>query len=422
MIDAGVSSLMAGLRALRKNTLYVNALFLMLSAFVAAGSGLVFWVLVTRSYDAAAVGLATTLLSASGLLALLGLAGFDTTLVRFLPRATTHKNDYINSSYIIVALFSTLLATSFCVVLPLLMPSLSLLSAPWAFIGFVAFTTASSLTILSSAIFLAFKQARYIFIVNSALGIAKVLLALFVARGDAMTIFVIVGSAQILGLVLAIMWVKRTCHYHFSPRLHMEALRTVKKFSLSVYASSILNLLPPTVLPLLIVHYLGLKDAAYYYMAFTIAGVLYTVAYASMQSMFAEGSHNEAAIGAHIKKAAKLITVLLLPASALIAMLSSFLLTTFGHEYAAGASTLLQLFALGALPVAVYSALGAIFKVTKNLRGVVGMNVVYAVVILGLSFWLVPQWGLVAVGWAWIIGNTAACSIGALFLIKINKR
>jgi O-antigen/teichoic acid export membrane protein len=407
--------------ALRKNTLYTNALFLMLSTFTLAATGFLFWIFVTRSYDTAAVGLATTLLSVSGLLSLLGLAGLDTTLVRFLP-TSERRNDYINSGYVIVTLLSIALAGVFGALLPLVSPSLSILDSPWAYIGFVMFTATSALVTLTSAVFLAFKQARYIFMVNALLGVLKVLLALVVAPGDAMTIFVIAGAAQVAGLALGITWMKRTFDYRFLPRLHMDMLRVIKKFSVTMYAASILNLLPPTLLPLIIVYLTGPENAAYYYMAFTIASILYTIAYASMQSMFAEGSHNEAAMGAHIKKAARLIAILLLPATILMACLGNILLSIFGQEYAAQAGSLLQLFALSSLPVAVYSALGAVFKVTKNLAGIVGMNAAYTAVILGMSFWLMPVAGIVAVGWAWLAGNITACIIGTLFLIATKKQ
>jgi len=155
-------------------------------------------------------------------------------------------------------------------------------------------------------------------------------------------------------------------------------------------------------------------------MAFTIASVLYTIAYASMQSVFAESSHDEAALRTHIGKAAKLIIILLVPAALLTAILSNFLLTLFGLEYARGAGELLQLFALSALPVAAYSALGAVFKVTKNLLGMVVMNGVYAVVTLGMRAITISYGGLMAVGWAWMVGNVAACATGALFLMS-NK-
>ncbi|HSX01976.1 MAG TPA: oligosaccharide flippase family protein [Candidatus Saccharimonadia bacterium] len=400
-----------------RSTLVKNAFYLMLSALVVAGAGFLFWLVVTRRYDTAAVGVATTLLSVSGLLSLLGLAGFDTTFVRFLPRSQ-RQNDYINSGLIIVALMSAVLAAGVAVVLPRVAPQLGVVSGGWALIGFVFFTAITSLNVLTNAVFLAFKQARSIFIINALFSAVKVVAPVLAGRGDAVTIFVLAGLAQLIGLALSLVWMRRRCGWRFWPRLDLEALRLVRRFSLSVYASSILNLLPPTLLPLIIVRQMSSASAAYYYMAFTIAGVLYTIAYSSMQSVFAEGSHDEAAIRQHVARAARLIAVLLLPAALLIALISHDLLTLFGHAYAQGAATLLQLFAVGALPVAVYSALGAIFKITKNLRGVVTMNVVYAALILGLSYWLVPQFGLVAVGWSWLIGNTAACGVGGLFLVK----
>lgn len=395
----------------------MNALYLMLSTFVVAATGFLFWVVVARGYDAATVGLATTLLSVSGLLSLLGLAGFDTTFVRFLPKSD-NKNDYINSGFIVATLASAGLAVCLGFVLPLLSPSLSVLYNPWVFVSFIFFTTVTSLNVLTNAVFLAFKQARYILIINTLFSLLKLMLPLLVAGKDAITIFVMAGIAQLFGLMLSIVWMRRKFNYIFSPIIHMDTLRSVRKFSLSVYASSILNLLPPALLPLIILYRIGAENAAYYYMAFTIAGALYVIVYASMQSVLAEGSHNETAIRSHIAAALKLISALLLPAVLLIVLLSNTLLAVFGAEYAKGASTLLRLFAVGALPLATYSALSTTFKVTKNLRGVVSMNIVYALVILGLSDMWVSHFGLVAIGWAWVIGNIAACGVGAIFLIK----
>jgi O-antigen/teichoic acid export membrane protein len=280
----------------------------------------------------------------------------------------------------------------------------------------------SSLNALVSAVFLAHKQARYILAISIILGLSKILLPLLIAPGNALTIFAIAGMAQLTGLMWGFILMRRKFSYAFSALFDINVVRVVRKFSFSMYASSILNLLPPTLLPILVVHIMGPANAAYYYMAFTIAGALYTIAYASMQSVFAEGSHNATAIHAHAIKALKLVTVLLLPASLLITALASFILGWFGQEYAQEATALLRLFALGALPIAVYSAMGAIFKVTKNLRGIVCMNAVYAVVTLSSAYWLMPSLGLVAIGVAWIIGNMAACAIGALFLLISSKK
>jgi O-antigen/teichoic acid export membrane protein len=208
--------------------------------------------------------------------------------------------------------------------------------------------------------------------------------------------------------------------FRFAPGLHRDILRDSKKYSLSVYVSSLLNLLPPTLLPLIVVHKLGAASAAYYYMAFTMATVLYTIAYATMQSVFAEGSHDETAIKAHLAKAAKLIAFMLIPAVLITVLLSGFILKIFGGEYAEQGAMLLRLFAISSIAVAVYSAMGTIFKIVKNLAGVIAMNIVYAVVILGLSYSFISKFGINTIGWAWIAGNIAAVLTGLIFLKKSN--
>lgn len=415
-----LSAIQNRLRETRKSTLLMNALYLMLSTFILGASGFIFWVVVTRSYDAAAVGLATTLLSVSGLLSLLGLAGFDTTFVRFLP-GSKRKNDYINSGLIVSIFIGTLLAIGLGFALPLLSPSLSIMSSLWVFLSFVFFTVVTSLNVLTNAVFLAYKQARYILIINALFSVFKVVLPLLVIKGGAVAIFTLAGSAQLFGLVLSIVWMRRKFGYKMSPVLHIDTLRVVRKFSFSIYLSNVLSLLPPTLLPLIILHYSGPKNAAYYYMAFTIANVLYTIVYATMQSVLAEGSHNVAALRSHVVAAAKLITVLLAPATLLIMLFGDNLLTIFGAEYAKGAGLLLRLLAIGALPIAAYAALTTAFKVIKKLAPVVSMNAISALVTLGLSNWWISPFGLEGVGWAWIVGDALACGIGVVFLLKKRR-
>lgn len=408
------------LRRLLASTFFMNAFYLMLSTFIVAALGFVFWVLVTRSYPTSTVGLAATLLSVSGLLSMLSLAGFDTAFVRFLPKSS-RQNDHINSGLIIVALISGVLSTGFVLSLPFTATSLAfVLYNPWYFISFIFFTVATSLNIVTNAIFLAGKRVRDIFVINLLFSALKVTLPLIVIGDNVMTIFVIVGVSQLVGLALSLMVMKVKLGYVFLPRVHFDILRDSGKYSFSVYLSSILNLLPPTLLPLIVLHQLGPEHAAYYYVVFTIASALYTIAYAAAQSAFAEGSHEAAAMKNHIIKAAKLIGVLLIPALVVTVWFGGFILAIFGSEYSAGGTGLLQLFAMSAITVALSSAMGAIFKVTHNLRGVVTMNIVYAAVILGLSALLIPRYGLIAAGWAWLAGTMAAAVIGLAHVKRSN--
>ena len=418
-MEAAVTLIRVKARFVRRNTLLMNALYLMASTFILGASGFLFWIIIAKSYDSASVGLATTLLSVSSLVSLLGLAGFDTTFVRFLP-ASTRKNDYINTGLMVTLLMTISLAVLLAFVLPLFMPSLSMLTSPWAFLSFLFFTVATSLNTLTNAVFLAFKHAWYILVINGIFSAAKIILPLLVIQGDAMTIFTLAGLAQLLGLALSIYWMQKKFNYVFSPKIHADTLKIVRRFSLSIYISNNLSLLPPTLLPLIVLHLIGAKEAAYYYMAFTIANILYTIVFASMQSVLAEGSHNRPALKTHIVSAAKLITAMLVPAILIVILMGNTMLGLFGQEYAKGAGQLLYLLAMGALPVACYAALTTIFKVIKLPATVIYMNGVSAAIVIALSCLWVPTAGLQAVGWAWLISNTAACFIGVIVLV--NKK
>src|SRR5688572_21385611 len=133
-----ITGIKSHIRTILKNSLFMNAFYLMVSTFILGVCGFIFWIIVTRIYDTTAVGLATTLLSVSGLVSLLGLAGFDTTFIRFLP-GSNRKNDYINSGLIVSLLASLGLGVCVGIIMLMTSKSLSMLADPWVFASFVFF-------------------------------------------------------------------------------------------------------------------------------------------------------------------------------------------------------------------------------------------------------------------------------------------
>ena len=69
--------------------LFKNAYFLMFSSLTSAGSGFFFWLIAARFYSTADIGLASAIISAMGLIAMLSLLSFDISLVRFLPKCSS---------------------------------------------------------------------------------------------------------------------------------------------------------------------------------------------------------------------------------------------------------------------------------------------------------------------------------------------
>lgn len=410
------------IRTLRSNQLFTNSFYLLLASGAVAGFGFVFWTIVARVFPDSDVGIAATLLSLSSLISLLSLAGFDTTFVRFLSKSE-RRQDYTNSGLVISALLSIILSVLFMVGFPLYAPDLVFVTAnPLFAAAFIVFNVFTTLNTLTNSIFLAHRKAFYTFVVNILFSLIKAALPFLAIGGGAMAIFAVSGVAQVIGAGLSFWVMAYKFDHHFSLRIHTDILRLSKKYSLSVYVSSIFNLLPPTLLPLLLTAQLGPESSAYYYMAFTIATLLFTVAYSAMQSVFAESSHVEAHLGDYLKKAMKILAVVMVPMAIALFMIAPYLLQVFGAQYAQQGAALLQLLAASSIAVAFYSAAGTVFKVKHAIGALLWMNIVYAAIILGCSAFFLPSMGLVAIGWSWLAGNVLAVVVGVAAFYLFRRR
>lgn len=402
----------------RSNPLLVNSLYLMIASGAVAAFGFVFWAVVARQFSDSEVGLAATLLSLSSLISLLSLAGFDSTFVRFLAKSD-RRDDYINSGLMISAGFSVILSLLFALAFPIIAPDLAFVTHnPLYVLLFVVFNIFSTHNILTNAIFLAFRKTIYVLVINIIFSAIKVVLPFLFVSGGAMMIFTIAGISQVVGVVLSFYAIAKYFHHRFRFVVHFDLLRLAKRYAFGAYCSSMLNLLPPTILPILVTHRIGPSASAYFYMAFTIATLLYTVAYSVMQSVFAEGSHDEESLSDHVKKGAKFIALLLLPGSILTILLAPFILSIFGQNYAQYGTDLLRILSISALFVSFYAAFGTILKVQKNIGALVFINTLYSATIIGMAYVLSEPYGLVGIGLAWLAGNIVATIAGLIITMR----
>jgi len=65
-------------------------------------------------------------------------------------------------------------------------------------------------------------------------------------------------------------------------------------FSAGNYLAGLFITCPNLILPIMVLNTLGAEQAAYYYIAFAIASLLFMIRNAVSMSLFVEGSHDEA--------------------------------------------------------------------------------------------------------------------------------
>ena len=119
-----------------------NSLYLMLSSGIQAALGFIFWIVMARLFSTGDVGKASSLISATALIAYFSLFGLNSTLVRFLP--TTHdKGPLITGAFILVACAGAAIGLGYILLTPIVAPRLAFVEhQPFLVMGFVLLTAA----------------------------------------------------------------------------------------------------------------------------------------------------------------------------------------------------------------------------------------------------------------------------------------
>jgi O-antigen/teichoic acid export membrane protein len=405
---------------LRNDILFLNSFYLMLATAVMAGFGFFFWMIVARLFTTNEIGIATTLISAMGLIAVFSLVGFGPTFVRYLPNSK-NTNDKLNTGIIIVSFVTLFLATLFVVLVEYISPNLDFISSsPVIAISFVFFCIMSALNVLTDSVFLANRRAKYTLVINTIFSATKMILPIFFIGYGALGIFLAAALSQTVGFILSLLVMIFKFNYRPQLVIKLSIIKRVWRFSASNYVAGVLYMIPISYLPILITNKLGAESSAYFYISIMIGNLVYVIPRATTSSLFAEGSNDESTFDSNIKKSIKIIAILLTPSILILFFFGNSILRIFGESFDSGGTNFLKLVAISAIVVSIYNLFGTLFSVKKDLRSIILINIVYAVSTVLLSFALL-RFGLTGIGYAWFGGNAIAGFAGYL-IYKLKKK
>ncbi len=123
--------------------------------------------------------------------------------------------------------------------------------------------------------------------------------------------------------------------YRLTPRLKAGINSSIWRYSAGSYLTSIFQVAPTGVLPIMVVNLLGPERNAYFYIAWMIVSLLFAIPVSVSRSLFAEDAHFEDELGANVRRSFRLTFLLLIPAIIILFLLSKWLLLLFGGSYAA---------------------------------------------------------------------------------------
>jgi O-antigen/teichoic acid export membrane protein len=270
---------------LAKDSLYRNAIYLMLSIGVMAVLGFFFWIINARLYSAEQVGIGTTLISVMTLLSSFSILGLDNGVIRYLP-TSERKNAKINTSFTCVALMSILTSAIYLIFIKTFSPKLLFVRENIIFsFLFVVFIIFTSLNTISENVFIAYRSSKYVLIKNIIFSIIKLILPFALIVIGTYGIFMSVGIAVTIAFAISLIFLIRKYNYSLRPTINKDIVKTMIKFSLGNYTSGFIGGVPAMVLPILITNIIGAKYSAYFYMDMMIANLLFVIPMATSQSL-----------------------------------------------------------------------------------------------------------------------------------------
>ena len=408
-----------------RTPLYKNAIYLMMNMILTGGLGFLFWIVVARYYSTHEVGLAATVIPFMGLIGMLSSFGLGFGLVRFLPSSRKDSTVMINSCFTIsgiAAIFISLIILMGPEIFP---PALLFARGDWALsLSFVVFSVVFVLYPMMNQVFVARRDARFVLASTSISGL-RILFPIIVASFlGAFGIFASLSVAMLISLAIGMfLFLPRVNPgYRPFPTVKMSVIGRILHFSAGNYVWGILMVVPTALLPILILNTLSAESVAYYYVALTIAFLLYAIIDGITTSLFAEGSHFQKELEGNVRRALKFMFILLIPAVGFIFLFGDYFLLLFGSEYSTEGLLLLQIFALSSFFIALNTTFLTTRRVLKRMKPLIAIPAFNAFVIVGLGYAFLLWMGLVGVAVAWTLSRGLVSAGIGLYLLKERRK
>ena len=379
-----------------------------------SAAGYFYWLLAARYFGARQVGESASLAATSIVVSLIASQALVASLLVRLPRLESQR-PAVKSSLLVAAAGGSALGVGVTIGLPYVVPDLAVLHQPVVAASMVVICIAQSVGSVCDAVALAIDRTLVLVWRNGVFGAGKLLLlALLVVVG------VSAGPAALLGAwagaaLLTTLWaVQRLVGLTAGGGWSWHLLR---KGLGAQNVTSIGGAVPPQLLPMIVTAEAGARLAGWFSLTWLLGGLCFAISPAISQALLPVKPQD---LTRSIRKAALLIAVALVVPVVVYLVAGRFVLSFFGPLYARHGWLLLVVLALTAIPDAVTNLGVSYWRIRDDLRPAAWINGVIAVVALGLVVGPLSasRHGLAAVGFSWLIAQSAGCLVLLGLLVR----
>ncbi len=401
--------MMRYLRGHFNSSLVINSYLILIMRFLGSATGFIFWALAARLLSKENVGLASSAIAASALLAGLAQLGLGYGLVRFAaqsPRTAT----LINTTCAVVALAGAVLSAGFLLGLEWWSPALApLLASAEAWGSFTLLVITTGMFQLLNWAFLSKHRTTLSLLNNTFQSVLNIILFVllvwwtpnYLAAVHAYTI------ATILSVLLALFTLLPMTGHTFRRSFTWPRFTHARfaRYSLSNYVTDQLQKAPDTLMTLVVINVLGPVIGSYFFVVWSVNAGLRALASSTATSLLMEGSQRPELLAQHAYKSLRLGLILAIGMAISVSVFSRLILSFYGPDYVERSTVLLILLSLSLVPNVLVSVLTSVLRINGRLWPLItvtggdlllGLVTVY----VGMTFF-----GLLGVGIGWLISR-----------------
>lgn len=386
--------------------IFKSALNLMINGGITAVLGFLFIVVITQLFPPSDVGYYSAIISAAGLLALLSRFGFDIGLIRFLP-GSKDPNGLISSCQSVSLIGAVVLSVVFISGVTIWSPSLEFIAHNIAYVAmFIGLTAITSVLYIQHNYYIVKGLTKHLIFRDIVRDIIKIgAVVVFISFG----LTAIIG-AYLLGLIVSfilatLLLMRNVPGFRPGFTIKRSIVRDLTRYSANNYIAGMVGSAPFLILPIVVVNILGAEQGAYFFVAWSIATIIFLAIDAISTSFFAAGAQSPDEAKGIALKSMKMAYLILIPTITCTVLFANSILRVFGEPYAENSTGLLILLSVCTIPMAFNEIYANMKRITMEMKPLFLFNLTLAIGILGFGVFFMSFMGLIGVGVGFLVSQ-----------------
>ena len=402
--------------------LYADALarasgYILATTLVSAILGFGYWVIAARAYPSAAVGTAAVSVSVMTLASLLSGLGTTAAPMQRIPvrMRGSEWNLTVTVGLLIAGVAGLAVGMISWLVVILIIPDAALRTPLYA-LTLVAGVALTNCSMVLDSVWVVERADQIRLLTNTVLSVVKIPLLLLPALRGSGAVGIQAGWTAGVGVALAlsVALLVRKRNYKMALRGFRAEANAMRKSLTGNFIVNVGTNVPTYAVPVVVGAVVSASNTAYFYSAWKVGTLFFVGTAAVTTALFAEGSRSPAVAIRKAERAMLVVVPLLLVATGLLALVGPAVLFAFGPLYRAHGFPLL-LFLIGAT---IPDALTAVYRTVLRLQGRYLQASCFmwglAVLQVGLTWFLLPVWGITGAGAAWFFAESAGVIVSVI--------